>query len=82
MTKHLKRSFVILGLLFFCLPVFIILHNLISGLLGIEEPLFFLLSLLSAFALPLAIFYVFIALILSVISKIPRPKQKRKKKKS
>ncbi len=79
MTKHLKRSFIILGGLFLLLPVFIILHNYISGLFRFEEPLFFLLSLLSAFAIPLAFIYVFIALIIAIIGKIPRPKRKKKK---
>jgi uncharacterized BrkB/YihY/UPF0761 family membrane protein len=79
MTKHLKRSFLILCLLLFLLPIFIVLHNYLSGLFRFGEPLFFLLSLASAFALPLAVFYVFIALILAAIGKIPRPKRKKKK---
>jgi hypothetical protein len=77
--KHLKRSFITLGALFLLLPVFIILHNYISGLFRFEEPLFFILSLLSAFAIPLAFLYVFVAIILTAINKIPRPKKKKKK---
>jgi hypothetical protein len=76
-TKHLKRSFIILGALFLLLPIFIILHNYLSGFFKFEEPLFFLLSMLCAFAIPLAFLYVFIAMILAAISKIPRPKKKK-----
>jgi len=80
MEKHLKYSFITLGALFLLLPVFIVLHNFVSGLLRIEEPLFFFLALFSAFAIPLAVFYVILAGIITVLKKIPRPKRKKKKR--
>jgi uncharacterized BrkB/YihY/UPF0761 family membrane protein len=78
MEKHLKYSFITLGLLFLLLPVSIVLHNFVSGLLGIEEPIFFFLALFSAFAIPLAFIYVILAGIITVFKKIPRPKRKKK----
>jgi len=79
MEKHLKYSFITLGLLFVSLPIFIVLHNYVSGILRIEEPLFFFLALFSAFAIPLALIYVIIAGIITFIKKIPHPKRKKEK---
>ncbi len=80
MEKHLKFSLITLVSLLVFLPLSIILHNYLSGLLRIEEPIFFFLALFSAFAIPLAFIYVIIAMIIAALKKIPRLKKKSKKK--
>jgi len=69
MEKHLKISSIITGVSFALLLISIILHNLISGLGGFEEPLFFSLFLILALVLPFALFYLSVVSIIILIKK-------------
>ncbi len=42
----LKKFLLLTGLSAVGFPVFVILHNLVSGLLGVEEPFFFILAII------------------------------------
>ena len=59
----------------------VILHNLISGLLGIEEPVFFFLALLLGLCLVISVIYdVVFSIVEAIIAgrKAKRPKGKKK----
>jgi len=64
MENHLRKAALLTGLSFGLILPSLILHNLLSGLLRIEEPFFFLLTLFLALVFPFALAY------LSVISTI------------
>ena len=53
MEESTFTTFLLAGTFF----VSVFLHNFMSGLVGIEEALFFFLALVSAFMFPLSIFY-------------------------
>jgi hypothetical protein len=53
MKKQIKKSLLLLGLAVGAA----VLHNVIFGLFGIEEPVFFTLSLLLFLALVVSVFY-------------------------
>jgi hypothetical protein len=54
------------------------LHNLISGLLGFEEPFFFSLALITIFIILLILFYLLFGLLISLLKGLTRPQKKRK----
>jgi hypothetical protein len=80
MNKRLKMASLVLA---FCLAFIwlsVALHNLISGLLGFEEPLFFSLALITIFIILLILFYLLFGLLISLFKGLMGPQKKRKTK--
>ncbi|HUV42756.1 MAG TPA: hypothetical protein VMY36_02500 [Patescibacteria group bacterium] len=69
MEKHLKIASLITGVSFALLILSILLHNFLSGLLGIEEPIFFSFFLVLALILPFALLYLAIVSVIFLIKR-------------
>ena len=76
MENHLRRAALFTGLSFSLILPSMILHNLLSGLLRIEEPFFFLLTLLLALVFPFALAYLSVISMIIFIKKLPGFKRK------
>ncbi|OGV89520.1 hypothetical protein A2Z41_01585 [Microgenomates group bacterium RBG_19FT_COMBO_39_10] len=69
MEKHLKVASLLTGNSFALLVISIFLHNFISGLLRIEEPIFFSLFLILALVLPFALLYLAVVSVIFLIKR-------------
>ncbi|MBW3017249.1 hypothetical protein KY316_02660 [Candidatus Woesearchaeota archaeon] len=69
-TNHLKRSAILLAASFALGIVFVVLHNVLSGLINVEEPVFFVLAIIAiALLIPASIIYFIVSLIMWFLKK-------------
>ncbi len=70
MEKHLNVSALTTGISFALLVISILLHNLLSGLLGKEEPVFFALAMILGFIFPFALLYLSAVSMIFLVKKL------------
>ncbi|MDP7140853.1 MAG: hypothetical protein QF362_04435 [Candidatus Woesearchaeota archaeon] len=64
MDKHIKKALKLIGLAIVLFIVFVILHNLVSALFNAEEPVFFILALITGLiGIPASIIYLVVAIV-------------------
>tara|TARA_Y100000310_G_C20584294_1_gene764612 strand:+ start:1119 stop:1334 length:216 start_codon:yes stop_codon:yes gene_type:complete len=63
MNKNIKKALKLIGLAIGLFILFAILHNLVSGLFSVEEPVFFILALATGLiGLPASIIYLVVVI--------------------
>ena len=67
MEKKLRVSLTVSGALLILLIISVILHNIVSGMSGVEEPVFFILFLILLFAFPLSLIIALVLWMWSIV---------------